>query len=78
MLDLRLFCGENEALKWLKKLVNTKEVLLTICLQGTKSSVRKSVISWCKKVVTTSRLFCLKLDSGYFEPLKFLKFSQFL
>ena len=31
MLELRLFCGKNEALNWLEKLVKTKEVLLKIC-----------------------------------------------
>ena len=63
MLDLRLFCGENEALKWLEKLVNTKEVLLKICPQGTLGSLRKSAIYWCKKVRNEFCLLCLKLDS---------------
>ena len=30
MLELMLFYGKNEALSWLEKVVNTKEVLLKI------------------------------------------------
>ena len=45
MLELNLFCGKDEALDWLEKLVNTKEVPLKICPQGTLGSFRKSVIS---------------------------------
>ena len=34
MHELRLFCGKNEALSWLEKVVNTKEVLLKILFAG--------------------------------------------
>ena len=44
MLELKRFCGKDEALDWLEKLVNTKEVLLKIYPQETFGNFKKSVI----------------------------------
>ena len=41
-------------------------------------SLRKSVISWCRKAGIEFRLLRLKLDSDCYQPCKFHNFSQFL
>ena len=70
ILELRLFCGKNEALNWLEKLVNTKEVLLKICPQEPLGSLGKSTISCYTKVGIEFHLLHLKLELEYYQPRK--------
>ena len=58
MLELKLFCGKDEALDWLEKLANTKEVPLKF-VRSKPWAVLENLLSFDVENSELSSVYCI-------------------